>query len=57
MADWMPFEDRPRPKELGRVVLAVDRMRRIEITSPDEEAIGAIFAWLLGQAQLARREP
>jgi hypothetical protein len=53
--DWTPFEDRPRPPELGKVVLALDRMRRIEIISDDEAAIGTIFAWLLGQAQLARR--
>jgi hypothetical protein len=54
--DWVPFEDRPRPVELARVVLAVDRMKRIEIVSDDPEAIGVIFAWLLGQAQLARRD-
>jgi hypothetical protein len=56
MTEWTPFEDRPRPVELGRVVLALDRMKRIEIVSDDEEAIGVIFAWLLGQAQLARRD-
>ena len=55
--EWTPFEDRPRPPQLGNVMLAVDRMKRIEIVSDDEEAIGLIFAWLLGQAQLARSEP
>jgi|HubBroStandDraft_5_1064220.scaffolds.fasta_scaffold458047_2 hypothetical protein len=55
--DWTPFEDRPRPAQLGKVVLALDRMKRIEIVSDDEEAIGVIFAWLLGQAQLARSDP
>jgi hypothetical protein len=56
MAEWTPFEQRPRPPQLGRVVLAIDRMKRIEIVSDDEEAIGLIFAWLLGQANLARRD-
>ena len=57
MTDWTPFEDRPRPVQLGQVALMVDHMRRIEIVSDDEEAIGLIFAWLLGQAALARQEP
>lgn len=53
---WVPFEERPRPPQLGRVILALDRLQRIEIASDDEEAIGLIFAWLLGQASLARKD-
>lgn len=53
---WVPFEERPRPPQLGRVALMLHRMKRIEIASDDEEAIGVIFAWLLGQAQLARKD-
>lgn len=56
MAEWIPFEERPRPPQLSRVKLAITRMERIEIASEDEEAIGLIFAWLLGQMQLAKRD-
>lgn len=56
MTDWLPFEERPRPPQLGRCILAVDQMKRIEIVSDDEEAIGVVFAWLLGQASLARKD-
>jgi hypothetical protein len=55
-AAWIPFEDRPRPPELGRVTFTTVHLKRIEIIADDEAAIGAIFAWLLGQAQLARNE-
>jgi hypothetical protein len=54
--DWTPFEDRPRPVELAQVMVGLHRMRRIEIVSDDEAVIGAIFAWLVGQVSLARRE-
>jgi hypothetical protein len=54
--DWTPFEDRARPVELSQVTIGLDRMRRIEISSDDEAAIGRIFAWLIGQVSLARGE-
>ena len=54
--DWTPFEKRPRPPQLAQAVIALDRMKRIEIASDDEEAIGVIFAWLMGQVSLARHE-
>jgi hypothetical protein len=53
--DWTPFEERPRPPGLSQVLLAVERMQRIEIASDDEAVIGDIFAWLIGQVALARR--
>ena len=53
---WVPLEQRPRPAQLGSVSLSCIAMERIEIVSDDEEAIGVIFAWLLGQASLARGE-
>jgi hypothetical protein len=56
MVDWTPFEERPRPAGLGRVVLGLNRLRRIEITSDSEEDIGEVFAWLLGQAHLSRQQ-
>jgi hypothetical protein len=52
---WVPFEERPRPVELSRVIITLDRMKKIEIASDDEAAIGNIFAWLMGQVSLARR--
>lgn len=54
---WTPFEERPRPIALARTVLTLDRMHRIEITAENEDDIGEIFAWLMGQVALARREP
>jgi hypothetical protein len=56
MTDWTPFEDRPRPPELAQVIVTLDHMERIEIVSHDEKAIGVIFAWLMGQVSLARRD-
>lgn len=52
---WIPFEDRPRPPGLGRVLLGLDRVTLITITSENEQDIGEVFAWLFGQAELARR--
>lgn len=52
--DWTPFEKRPRPPQLAEVVITLDRMQRIEISSDDEAAIGDVFAWLVGQVSLAR---
>jgi hypothetical protein len=54
---WIPFEERPRPDEdLAHATLALDRCKVIEIRGADEDATGRIFAWLLGQMQLARIE-
>lgn len=54
--DAFEARPRPRPRQLGQVFIGVDRMKRIEITSDDEEAIGLIFAWLLAQSVLAQEE-
>jgi hypothetical protein len=56
MTAWVPFEERPRPDgDLKGVTIGIDRMKRIEITHPDEAALGRVFAWALGQIRLARR--
>lgn len=57
MTDWVPFEDRPRPKALANIRLTYVR-ECVAITSPDgdEAAIGEINAWLIGQIGLAKRE-
>lgn len=52
---WVPFEERPRPPQLGRVTITYTA-KRIEIFSQDEKAIGDIMGWLFGQSQLARKE-
>jgi hypothetical protein len=53
---WVPFEERPRPDgDLAGATFGLDQMKRIEITHPDEGAMGRIFAWLMGQASLARK--
>ena len=58
MTDWTPFAERPRPAALGRVLLGLHNVNCIEITSAtdNEKDIGEIYAWLFGQAELARRE-
>jgi hypothetical protein len=52
--NWTPFEERPRPPQLGELTLVIDRMRRIQIEHDDEAVVGEVFAWLLGQAMLTR---
>jgi hypothetical protein len=52
---WVPFEERPRPDaDLARISMKIEGAQ-IAIAAPDADASGRIFAWLIGQLNLARR--
>lgn len=56
---WTPFENRPRPVELGGAQMTLQRLMDegvIVLRFKDYDTAGAIYAWLMGQMTLAKRE-
>lgn len=56
---WTPFEDRPRPPDLGSAQMTLQRLVDegvVVLRFKDYDTAGVIYAWLLGQMTLAKRE-